>query len=78
MLEHLGAISSYLGSMLGHVGGRMRQDSDQEHQVEPNMGDGRLPDGKNQGGWVVNEPVGGPTVYSSQIASLEDSKTLSL
>ena len=78
MLGYLGAISSYLGSMLGHVGGEMHQDSDQEHQLEPNMGDWRLPDGKNQGGWVVNERVWGPTVYSSQIASLEDSKTLSL
>ena len=51
-----------LGSMLGHVGGKMRQDSDQEHQVEPNMGGWRLPDGKYALGWVVNERVGGPTV----------------
>ena len=39
-------ILGVLGSMLGHVGGKMRQDSDQEHQVEPNMGGWRLPDGK--------------------------------
>ena len=40
MLGYLGAISSYLGSMLGHVGSKMRQDDDDEdHQVEPNMGE---------------------------------------
>ena len=64
-----------LGSMLRHVGGKMRQDSDQEHQVEPNMGGWRLPDGKCQGGWVVNELVGGPTVYSYR---LQASKILRL
>ena len=78
MLGHLGAISEHLDSTLGHVGGKMRQDSDQEHQVEPNMGDWRLPDGKYEVGWVVNERLLGHTSNNSQIASLENSKTLSL
>ena len=84
MLGHLGAISSYLGSMLGHFGGKMHQDSDQEHQVEPNISDWRLPDGRVALGWRVNERVWGPTVYSSLIATklqdpkIQNSKTLSL
>ena len=62
--------------MLGHVvGGKMHQDSDQEHQVGPNMEDWRLPDGKCQGGWRVMTRSGGPTVYSSLIATkLQDPK----
>ena len=39
----------------------MRQDSDQEHQVEPNMGGWRLPDGKSQGGLMVDVELWGPT-----------------
>ena len=70
--------------MLGHVGGKMRQDSDQEHQVEPNMGGWRLPNGRVDLGWVVNERVWDPTVYSSLIATklqdpkIQNSNTLSL
>ena len=47
----------------------MRQDSDQERQVEPNMRDWRLPDGKNQGGLMVKVEFWGPTVYSFLLAA---------
>ena len=75
MLGYLGAISSYLGSMLGHVGGKMRQDSDQEHQVEPNMGGWRLPDGKCQGG-VGGKLVAFGALQSTVLLLLRSSKTL--
>ena len=70
-------ILGVLGSMLGHVGGKMRQDSDQEHQVEPNMGGWRLPDGRVALGWRVNVPLWGPTQTQRSSASLlQASKTL--
>ena len=63
-------ILGVLGSMLGLVGGKMRQDSDQEHQVEPNMGGWRLPDGKYALGWKVNVGLWGPTQTQRSSASL--------
>jgi len=61
MLSHLGAISGCLGSMFGHVGGKMLQDSDQEGSVEPAWAAWRLPDGKSQGGLMVKVGFWGPT-----------------
>ena len=70
MLSHLGAISGCLGSMFGHVGGKMHQDSDQEGQVEPAWAAWRLPDGKYMGGLVVNDALWGPTQIQ-KISKLE-------
>ena len=41
-------ILGVLGSLLGHVGGKMLQDGDQEYQVEPTMGSQT---GSTEGGW---------------------------
>ena len=69
MLAGRFCFSEHLGSMLEDVGSKMRQEGDQEDQIEPRMGDWKLPDGKCRGGWKVNELLLGPTIYSSLLAA---------
>ena len=62
--------------MLEDVGSKMRQEGDREDQIEPRMDDWRLPDGKNRGGWVVNEPFW--ALLTTVLYLLQRSKTLRL
>ena len=78
MLSRSWAFFGDLDCKLSCLGRCWEQDGAKEATRSAKMSHQRLPDGKNRGGWVVNERVWGPTSNNSQIASLENSKTLSL